>query len=170
MSRPVPRLRLGRLKAHDWFTIGSILAGFIGFGLTWRDVRRAIRRLDNYLSEGRKVFASASVTARVTVDAAGVVTGREPTLEERVKSSEVAISALHDEIRTGDEQVAQTLASRISQAATDVQLTVRGEIESLRAFVVDGWPKGIWAYRGPALVVISLLLAALGEVASLSQN
>lgn len=80
------------------------------------------------------------------------------------------MAALRDEIRTGDEQVAQALASQISQAATDVMLTVRSEIESLRAFVVDGWPNGIWELRGPAAVVLSLVLAALAEKASLSQQ
>jgi hypothetical protein len=102
-------------------------------------------------------------------DAAGAISP-EPTLEERVKSLEVAVPALRDEIRTGDDQLAEALANQIRQAASDVQLTVKGEIESLRAFVVDGGPKGIWAYRGLALVVLSLVLAALGELASVSQN
>lgn len=157
------------MKAHDWFTTGSLVAGFIGIGYTFWDVFGAIRRLKTYLRRTTTIHVSAHDTARATLDAA-LARSPEPTLEERVKSIEVAIPALRDEIRTGDEQLAEALATQIRQATSDVQQTVRGEIDGLRAFVVDGWPNGIWAYRGPALVVISLVLAALGEIASLTQN
>lgn len=154
---------------HEGLIFGSIIVGFVGLGVTVCDIRAAIRSLNGYLAQGTKIYASANVSASATMTAEGTVSGKQPTLEEKIDRLEGEVRAVREEMRLRDQDVTQATAQRIQAATSAIQDTVRGEIEGLKTLVIGSWPKGtLKAYRGPALVGLSLAFALFAEVAALA--
>jgi hypothetical protein len=154
---------------HEGLTFASIVAG--GFGLWWTvtDIRAAIRSLNRYLAQGTKIFMSADLSASVNLTAEGTVSGKQPTTEERVERLEGEVRAVREEMRLRHQEVTLATAQRIQAATSAVQDSVRGEIEGLKTLVIGSLPKGkLRAYRGPAMVGLSLLCALFAKVAALA--
>ncbi|MGA5435459.1 hypothetical protein ACPCIZ_12795 [Streptomyces cellulosae] len=141
----------------------AALLEIIGIWITIRDLRKARRRLADYLQRPRRHYLSAAVEA--TSAASATATGPEPTLEQRVQNLEARLGGLNRELDQRDKRVAERLTRRFQGQLKAAESELGDRLDGLRELVAgEGRTHWFVAYKGPLILAVGVIVGLAGNV------
>lgn len=146
-------------------TLVSVAAALeiIGIWITIKDIKKARRRLAQYLHRpvithlGAALSVEAGMTARAEIG--------EQTLEQRIEALEASHRALAHEVDRRDKELSDRLTQRFERQLNSTADGLKDQLDGLRQLVAGEGPGHWWTgYRGPLILAVGVIVGLAGNV------
>lgn len=152
-----------KIATGSVYVVAGILE-LLGLWFTFADLRAVQRRLREYVGRPINVFVHDAIAISDTV-AVGVVTGPEPTLEEKIAALEEWRAALPVQLDDRDQTLRTQLRSELTGEMSALRNSLNDRIAGLQEVV--GKPDRFW-WRGPLMLGLGVLLGLVGNLMALA--
>ncbi|MFD9398324.1 hypothetical protein ACFWA4_05825 [Streptomyces sp. NPDC060011] len=145
----------------------SVLAAVLEiWGIVWTvlDIRKARRRLAQYLHRGRHIYASGTLHVEAAMPL--TVQSANSTVEQRVEALETQQQNLKEELARRDRQLIERLSTRFGSELKATEKTLDDQLTGLRDYI-KGAEEHWWkAYRGPLVLVLGVIAGLFANIFS----
>ncbi|NUL24941.1 hypothetical protein [Streptomyces lunaelactis] len=154
--------------AATLYAVSGILeAG--GIAVTVADIHNARGRLRDFIRSPRHVYATDAVGIGEAFDAR-VVTDEVKTLEQRVEDLEAWKRSVPDELDRRDQQLTTRLETRLQSDLEATRQSVQTQLIQVREYLQGALQKATVSYRGPAALLVGVLVGTAANFVALTSG